>query len=94
MGLFDKLPSYGKWNVTNREKFSADEVASVVKAEVVPSDYGLSVRVDRVGGNYTFIPVSTTSKDVAVGEPVDLSKCFMITLSKSGANDIYKIEIQ
>lgn len=94
MGLFEKLPSYGKWNVTNREKFSANELASVEKAEVVPSEFGLSVKINRIGGAYTFLPLSNTSKEVAVGDKVDLANCFMLTLSKSGANDIYKIEIQ
>ena len=90
--ILAKLRTYnGKWNVASKEAFDAADIASIQSNEVVPSEYGLSVKLNRVGGQTSFIPVSNTS---AVGESVDLSKCFIITLSRSGDNDIYRIEVQ
>ena len=93
--ILAKLRTYnGKWNVASKEAFDANDIASIQSNEVVPSEYGLSVKLNRVGGQASFIPVSNTSREVTVGESVDLSKCFIITLSRSGDNDIYRIEVQ
>ena len=103
--ILAKLRTYnGKWNVASKEAFDAADIASIQSNEVVPSEYGMSVEkvvtivesveLNRVGGQTSFIPVSNTSREVHAGESVDLSKCFIITLSRSGDNDIYRIEIQ
>lgn len=95
MGLLSKLRVYpGKWNVTNRESFDESDIQSVVSNEVVPSEFGNSVKITKKDGQVSFIPVSNTSRDVNIGESVDLSKCFLLTLSRTGEDDIYRIDIQ
>lgn len=95
MGLLSKLRTYqGKWNVTSRDSFDESEINEIVSNEVVPSEYGNSVKLTREDGQVSFLPISNTSRDVRVGESVDLAKCFVLTLSRTGDNDIYRIEIQ
>lgn len=95
MGLLSKLRTYpGKWNVTDREAFDQASIDEVVSNEVVPSEFGNSVKLTKTNGEVSFIPVSNTSKNVQVGESVDLSKCFLLTLSRTGDNDIYRIEVK
>lgn len=92
MNIFDSLTVYAeKWQVSNRRAFNAEEIASVQKAEVVPSTYGNSVCFTMVSGGKTFIPLSETSSK-GVGEMIDLSKAQLLTLSKRGENDIQRIE--
>ena len=95
MGLLSKLRVYpGKWNETNRESFDESDIQSVVSNEVVPSEYGNSVKLVKKDGQVSFLPISNTSREVAVGESVDLAKCFLLTLSRTGDDDIYRIEVK
>ena len=45
-----------------------------------------------VGGGLTFIPLDQNST-LGVGEVVDLTKAKLLTLGKSGENDIYRVSI-
>ena len=95
MGILSSLRSYrGKWNVTGRSQFDASEIESIESNEVVPSEYGNSVKLVKTNGEISYLPISNTSKDVNIGESVDLSKCFVLTLSRTGDDDIYRIEVQ
>ena len=95
MGLLSKLRVYpGKWNVTNRESFDESDIKSVVSNEVVPSEYGNSVKLVKDDGQVSFLPISNTSREVEIGESVELSKCFLLTLSRTGDDDIYRIEVK
>lgn len=95
MGILSSLRTYrGKWNVSDRQKFDASELESIESNEVVPSEYGNSVRLNKKNGEVAFLPISNTSKDVNIGESVDLAKCFVLTLSRTGDDDIYRIEVQ
>ena len=95
MGILSSLRTYrGKWNVSDRQKFDASELESIESNEVVPSEYGKSVRLTKKNGEVAFLPISNTSKDVNIGESVDLAKCFVLTLSRTGDDDIYRIEVQ
>lgn len=95
MGILDSLRIYrGKWEVSNRSKFSANEVSEVASAKVVASDYGHSVCFMLKNGGMKFMPVSNTSKKTtAVGDSVNLENCEVVTLSREGDADIYRIEI-
>lgn len=84
----------GKWSVTNREAISEDMLSDAKEAVVVDSDFGYSVKITRNDGQVGFIPVSNTSREVAEGEVVDLSKCFLLTLSRTGDADIYRVEVK
>lgn len=90
--IFDSLQKYAeKWQVTSRRKFTADEIDAVSSARVVASQYGNSVCFMMVGGGQTFIPLSSESSR-GVGETIDLSKAELLTLSKHGEDDIWRVD--
>ena len=93
MNIFSSLRVYaGKWQVKESRSFTEEEIKAVVQAVVVPSQYGNSVQFTMVGGGLTFIPLDQNST-LGVGEVVDLTKAKLLTLSKSGENDIYRVSI-
>ena len=91
MNIFSALRVYaGKWQVKNSRSFSPDEIAEVERAEVVDSQYGQSVCFMMVSGGQTYIPLDQNSSK-ATGDTVDLSKAQLLTLSKQGEVDIYRV---
>lgn len=93
MNIFANLKLYAsKWSVTNSREFTPEEIRSVVNAVVVSSEYGNSVQFAMAGGGMTFIPLSQDST-LTVGEVVDLNRARLLTLSKSGEADIFRVEI-
>ena len=92
MNIFNSLRIYaGKWAVRESRRFSPDEVAAISQAKVVPSQYGNSVCFMMVAGGKTFIPLDQSSS-LSVGETVDLSKAELLTLTKEGEADIYRVK--
>lgn len=92
MNIFSSLRKYAsKWEVVSKRPFTSEEQAAVVKATVVPSQYGNSVCFMMVGGGQTFIPLSQDS-NLTVGEAVDLSKANLLQLSKDGEEDIFRVD--
>lgn len=93
MNIFATLKVYaGKWSVKGTRAFEANEIAQVERAVVVSSQYGLSVQFSMYGGGQTYIPLSQDST-LTVGDSVDLTKAKIITLMKSGEEDINRISI-
>lgn len=93
MIIFNSLRVYaGKWEVKSIRDFNEEEIKAVVEAFVVPSQYGNSVRFSMAGGGWTFIPLDQNST-LGPGEVVDLTKAKLVTLGKSGENDIYRVSI-
>ena len=91
MNIFSALRVYaGKWQVKNSRSFSADEIAAVESATVVDSQYGQSVCFLMIGGGQTYIPLDQNSSK-ATGDTVDLSKASLLTLSKQGEADMYRV---
>ena len=91
MNIFSSLRVYaGKWNVKETKKFSEEEIALVDRAEVVDSQYGQSVCFFMKSGGMTYIPLDQNSSR-ATGDTVDLSKASLVTLSKQGEADIYRV---
>lgn len=91
MNIFSALKVYaGKWQVKESKKFSAEEIALVDKAEVVDSQFGQSVCFFMKSGGITYIPLDQNSSR-ATGDTVDLSQASLVTLSKQGEADIYRI---
>ena len=91
MNIFSALRVYAsKWQVKNSRSFSADEIAAVESATVVDSQYGQSVCFLMVSGGQTYIPLDQNSSK-ATGDTVDLSKASLLTLSKQGEVDIYRV---
>lgn len=93
MNIFSNLRVYAsKWSVKETRSFSEEEKSSISQAVVVPSQYGASVQFTMQGGGSTYIPLDQNSQ-LAEGELVDLSKAQLVTLSKSGEADIYRVSV-
>lgn len=91
MNIFSALRVYaGKWQVKEAKKFSSEEIALVDRAEVVDSQYGQSVCFFMKSGGMTYIPLDQNSTK-ATGDTVDLSTASLVTLSKQGEADIYRV---
>lgn len=91
MNIFSSLQVYaGKWSVKEERPFTPEEIAAVVQAVVVPSQYGNSVQFTMKSGGLTFIPLDQNSP-LGTGELVDLTKAKLVTLSKSGEADIFRV---
>jgi len=91
MNIFSSLRVYaGKWNETAKRVFSSDEINAVSSAYVVDSQYGQSVCFVMVSGGQTYIPLDQNSSK-STGDNVDLSKAELVTLSKQGEADIYRV---
>lgn len=78
------------WVITNSRPFAPEEIAAVDRAEVVTSQYGNSICFFMKGGGQTYIPLSGQSK-LAVGDELDLKTAKLITLSRKGNDDIYRV---
>lgn len=92
MNVFATLPIYGgSWNVVNSRAFEQEEINAVKSAQVVASEYGLSVCFSMVTGGKTYIPLSNTSS-LGVGDEVNLSTAKLLTLHRDGNEDINRIE--
>lgn len=93
MSIFSSLRQYaGKWSLKSSRGFSSEEIAEVKEATVVASQYGNSVCFMLAKGGQTYLPLSSDSQ-LGVGENVDLSKAQILTLSKEGEADIFRVEV-
>jgi len=91
MNIFNALRVYaGRWSEKNVREFSAEEVAAVDKAEVVESQYGLSVCFFMKSGGQTYVPLDQNSS-LSEGSLVDLTKSQLVTLGRPGEDDIYRV---
>ena len=91
--IFNQIQHYfGKWSMTDSRNFTPEEQASIKSAKVVASQYGNSVCFTMVSGDVTFIPLSSNSR-LQVSETVDIKKAKLITLSREGNDDIYRVDI-
>ena len=92
MNIFRKVRMYAtKWQQTDCRHFTAEEIASVERTEIVASQYGNSVCFFMKEGGMSFIPLSKEST-LGVGESVDMSTAKLLTLSKQGEDDILRVE--
>lgn len=78
------------WTITNSRPFAPEEIAAVDRAEVVASQYGNSVCFFFKSGGQTYIPLSKQS-ELAVGDELDIKTAKLITLSREGEKDIYRV---
>jgi hypothetical protein len=93
MNIFSALRVYaGKWSEKKVEAFKAEEIALVDRAEVVESQYGLSVCFFMKAGGQSYIPLDQNSS-AAIGDTIDLTKAQVVTLCKQGENDIFRVRI-
>lgn len=91
MYIFASLRIYAdKWYEKDKRAFTSEEIAAVDTATVVSSQYGFSVCFFMKSGGQTYIPLDTNSS-LSEGDKVDLTNALLITLSRAGENDIYRV---
>lgn len=93
MNIFNSLRRYAdKWQETAKRAFDAEEINAVGNAKVVESQYGFSVCFMMKSGGQTYIPLDKDST-LGAGDTVDLTKAQLVTLSRAGEDDIYRVRI-
>ena len=93
MNIFAGLQKYAtKYQVKDSRVFNSEELADVVSAKVVASQFGMSVCFFMKSGCQTYIPVSRDSV-CQVGDVVDVNKAKILILEKEGSQDIARVEI-
>jgi len=93
MNIFAGLQKYAtKFQVKESRVFNAEELADVVSAKVVASQYGMSVCFYMHDGCQKYIPVSRDSV-CQIGDVVDINKAKVLVLEKDGADDIVRVEL-
>lgn len=93
--VFGSIQVYGEsWQVTARRKFNDVELNAVRNTEVVPSKYGKSVCFFMKAGGTTYIPMSQQGVQLNEGESVDLTKCELLTLERTGDSPIMRVEVK
>lgn len=91
MNIFSSLRVYaGKWMEKEVRAFDPEEIAEVQSAVVVESQYGYSVCFFMKGGGQTYIPLDQNSS-LGVGDSVDLAQAKIVTLCRTGEEDIHRV---
>lgn len=92
MGVFSTLQTYAQpWEETEREAFTKEEIKEIKSAKVVKSEYGLSACFMLKSGGQRYIPLSREVQ-AEEGESIDVKNAEIVTLSRMGDDDIYRLE--
>lgn len=92
MNIFSAINIYpGKWQETENRVFTQEELNAVKDAVVVDSQFGQSVCFHMMSGASAYIPLSNDCRK-ATGDSVDIKAARLITLSREGEGDIYRIK--
>lgn len=93
MNIFSALKVYaGKWEQKASRAFEKEEIDAIDSAQVVDSQYGLSVCFFMKSGGQTYIPLDKNSS-LNIGDTVNLANAKLITLGRQGEADIYRVSI-
>lgn len=93
MNIFSALKVYaGKWEQKASRAFEKEEIDAIDTAQVVDSQYGLSVCFFMKSGGQTYIPLDKNSS-LNIGDTVNLANAKLITLGRQGEADIYRVSI-
>ncbi len=85
-------PTSDLWIITNSRPFTQEEISQVNDTRVVKCQYGLSVEFSMKKGGVTYIPLM--GKDnLPVDAKINLKTAKILTLSKDGQKDIYRIQV-
>lgn len=83
---------YRGWKVTNKRPFTDEEIKQVKAALVVQTKAGYSVKfIFNDAWSKKYIPVDEKS-NVSICAIIDLNTAMLLTLSKSGHDDIYRVQ--
>lgn len=81
---------HDKWSVKKEEFLSKEEIDMIESTEVVPTDDGTSMCFHLKQGGRVWIPISSES-DLRIGDSMDFEKNKILTLTRIGFNDTYRI---
>ena len=87
----ERVDYYRGWKVTNKRPFTDEEIKLVKEALVVQTKAGYSVKFIFNDLRETYIPVDENS-NVGICEIIDLTNALLLTLSKPGQDDIYRVQ--
>ena len=87
----ESVDCYKGWRVTNKRPFTGEEIKLVKEAFVVQTKAGYSVKFIFNDWKETYIPVDEKS-NVSICEIIDLENAMILTLSKPGHDDIYRVQ--
>ena len=79
-----------QWQIKRVRSFNLEERLAVIRAEVVPSDYGSSVCFFMNAGGKSYIPLFDNS-ELSNGDELDMNTAKLITLCHKGQKDIVRV---
>ena len=79
-----------RWRETDKRKFSKEEINAISHAIAVKTEYGYTVEFHMKSGDLKYIPF-TSNSIIHEGDFINLENAYMITLSKLGETDLYRI---
>lgn len=93
MSIFSGLQTYAaKWSAKGSRAISKEEKAEIQSADVVSSEYGLSMVFTLKGGKgKKYMPVSRDSQ-LAEGDAVNIASISFIELEREGDNNIFRAD--
>lgn len=80
------------WSVKESRSLTEAEFDSISSITVVESQYGKSACITFKCGGVSYIPL-TENSNVDIDESFDIAKAKLLTLSKSGKSDIFRLEV-
>lgn len=91
--IFKSFKVYAEsWKVVDTTKFEEDDVQEISQAEVIESEFGYSVCFTLKSGGKKYIPLEKDSP-AGLGDIIDVRKATIITLAKTGKENIHRIRI-
>lgn len=87
----NRVDCYRGWRVTHKRPFTDEELKVVKESFVVQTKTGYFVKFILNDWSRRFIPVDENS-NVSICEIIDLEKAMLLTLSKPGHDDIYRVQ--
>lgn len=79
------------WRISNSRHLTNEEISAISSNRVVKSQYGLSVEFSMKKGGVTYIPLLNNM--LSENAEINLQEAQILTLSKEGEKDIYRIEV-
>lgn len=80
------------WKISNSRHLTNEEISAISSNRVVKSQYGLSVEFSMKKGGVTYIPLLKNDK-LSENTEINLHDAKILTLSKEGEKDIYRIDV-
>ena len=94
MNIFSRLKYWTPWTISDKRNLTQEEKDTVENAEIVESDFGMSVCFTLFNGETSKVPLSTVSNSKAhIGDIVDLDSISIITLHNDYDEEIHRIEL-